>query len=466
MSASVHETDVHASSSRTLIRLAGHAVACQHSVLPDAVRHAAVRCVTDWFAATVPGSCVPPATLLAAALGDEVGSGRACLVPSGVSATMRAAALINGSAAHTIEFDDIYRDALYHPGAPVIAAALAATQGDGATGDRFVRAVVAGYEISTRIGVVVNPAHYDFWHSTGTIGAFGAAAAAGTVFGLDELQMAHALATAATLAAGLQQAFRSDAMSKPIHAGRAAETGVLVARAAAQGVTGALDVLEGPRGFGCAMSRDVDWGLAVADLKTFNITRTTFKNHAACGHTHPALDAALVLHETVGMPPAEIALIEVATYAKALEVTGNADPRTRFEAQFSLPYCVAVALSTGRVRLEAFSSERLRDPAVRALMQNVHLRVDPAAEAAYPRQRSALVRVTLRNGHLVEHLALTRKGDPDNPLSDEELADKFDELVTPVLGREQAGVLLARLRAINELDDPGSLLRGLTGMVS
>jgi len=152
----------------------------------------------------------------------------------------RTVALINGSAAHTVEVDDIYRDGIYHPGAPTIAAAHAL----GFERPNFLRSVIVGYEISTRIGALMGRAHYKYWHNTGTIGCFGGAASAAEILNLDETQFANALATVATFAAGLQQAFRMDSMSKPLHAGRGAEAGVTAALAAREGVTGSLDVLK------------------------------------------------------------------------------------------------------------------------------------------------------------------------------------------------------------------------------
>jgi 2-methylcitrate dehydratase PrpD len=204
--------------------------------LDDAVRHHAVRAVVDWFAACVPGGVMAPATLVAEALSDQIGAGAASLVPSGIRATPQTAALINGTASHTGEFDDSFRDGLYHPGTPTISAALAAAELSGADGARLIAGVVAGYEVSNRIAMAVNPRHYDYWHTTATVGCFGAAAAASVVLDLDAAETAHALATAATMAAGLQQAFRADAMSKPLHSGRAAETGMLAARLAIETV--------------------------------------------------------------------------------------------------------------------------------------------------------------------------------------------------------------------------------------
>lgn len=440
-----------------LRQLAGFVGELRARELPPDVMHAAARCVVDWMAATIPGGVQPPATLFSVALGSEVGTGVAALIPSGQKAGARAAALINGCAAHTIEFDDIYRDALYHPGAPTISAALAIAQERHASGDLFLRSVIAGYELSTRIGVVVQPTHYNFWHTTGTVGTFGAAAAAATVLGLNSEGCAHALATSGTLASGLQQAFRSDSMSKPLHSGHAAETGLMAALAAEQGVTGTLDILEGPRGFGAAMSNNPDFSATLGDVDAFNIRHMTFKNYSACGHTFAAIDAARVLRSQYDLLPTDIEHIEIATYAKALEVAGNRDPHTVFEAQFSLPYCVGVALATGSARLDAFTSERLQDPVVRSLMTRTLLSVDPLADSVYPGQRAATVTVRTKDGRALNFHAPTRKGDPDNPLSDAELSDKFMELVAPITGTTTARDLLAVLWNINSHSDLATL---------
>jgi 2-methylcitrate dehydratase PrpD len=440
-----------------LRQLAGFAVGFRDRPIPADILHAAARCVVDWMAATVPGGLQPPATLLARALAGEMELGAAVLVPSGRHAGARAAALINGCAAHTIEFDDIYRDALYHPGAPTISAALAIAQERRGGGDLFLRAVIAGYELSTRIGAVVQPAHYNFWHTTGTVGTFGAAAAAAIVLGLDAERCAHALATSGTLAAGLQQAFRSHSMSKPMHAGHAAETGLMAALAAEQGVSGTLDILEGPRGFGAAMSDKPDFWRALEHPDAFNIPHMTFKNYSACGHTFAAIDAARELRAAHHLSTTDIDRIEIASYATALEVAGNPNPQTAFEAQFSLPYCVAVTFVTGSARLEAFSADRLRDAAVRSLMTRTVLAVDPKADAAYPRQRAATVVVVTTDGRRLSVHAPTRKGDPDNPLSDAELSDKFMELVAPVTGAGAAGELLATLWNVGSVADVAAL---------
>ncbi len=439
-------------------RFADYAAGLATADLPEDALHAAKRCVVDWFASAIRGGLEPPATLLMEAYADSLGRGSAVLYPSGEKADPMMAALINGAAVHTIEFDDITRDALHHPGAPVISAALALAQAKDGDGNALLRSIIAGYEVSNRLGVAVNPAHYQYWHTTGTIGAFGAATAAAVVLGLNGEKTAHALANAGTLAAGLQQAFRSDAMAKPMHAGHAAQTGVKLALAAEKGVTGALDILEGDVGFGAAMGEDPDWQAAADDLgRSFTITRTTFKNHAACGHTHAAVDGVLALRNEHGLTPERIKRIRAGTFRKALEITGNKNPQTVFEAKFSLPYCAAVALREGRVRMQAFSTELLEDKELRSLMDKVEVTVDEEIEAEFPKRRAARITIETTDGQRFEHYSPTRKGDPDNPLTDDELARKFLELTGAVLGEAGARALLGELWRLDEMTDLSAL---------
>jgi 2-methylcitrate dehydratase PrpD len=414
-------------------RFADWALSFREIPLEEAVLHHARRAVIDWHAALYPGAVVAPATLLEKAFEQELDRGSATLA-LGRKAPPRLAALINGTAAHTVEVDDIFRDGIYHPGAPTIAAARSLTDA--------LRPVVVGYEISTRIGAAMGKAHYKHWHNTGTIGCFGAAAAAAEALDLDRRQFAHALATVTTFAAGLQQAFRMDSMSKPLHAGRAAEAGVEAALMAREGVTGSLDVMAG---FAAAMGDNPDWQRGLATLgKEFHITRMTFKNHACCGHTFAAIDGALELKQRMQIRPDDIEQVEVATYRAGLEVAHYEEPRTPAEGRFSLKYVVASALAHGSVRLAAFEPERLIDRATRDLMQRVKLTVDPELEAAFPAKRAARVAIRAR-GRREELLQPTRIGDPDAPLSDRVLEEKYFELATPVLGERKAKEILKRL---------------------
>ncbi|HJW57859.1 MAG TPA: MmgE/PrpD family protein, partial [Burkholderiaceae bacterium] len=349
----------------------------------------------------------------------------------------------------------IFRDAVYHPGVPTVSAALAVAEDEGSSGRDLLRAVVIGYEISTRIGAAVQPSHYRYFHTTGTVGCFGSAAAAAFLMEPNSKDtMRHALATGASFAAGLQQAFRSDAMTKSLHGGHAAAAGVTAAKGAAAGITGALDILEGEAGFGAALSDSPHWRRATEGLgERYNITQITQKSHGCCGHTFAAIDAVLALRRQLDeLHPSAIRSIAVDTYQAAIDVTGNFEPQSAYQAKFSLPYVICHALLHGSVRLNAFTDSRLADEATRSLMRRVTLASDPAMSSGFPSMRAARVRIATEEGRVLEHTAPYRKGDPEAPLSDAELNDKFDELVAPVIGREPAARLRQKLWQLDRID--------------
>jgi len=241
-----------------------------------------------------------------------------------------------------------------------------------------------------------------------------------------------------------------DSMSKPPHAGRAAEAGVLAAQLGGRGVTGSLDVLEGEIGLGRAMSNGPDWSQAGATLgHDFHITRLTFKNHIGCGHTFAAIDGALEMKQRYDLEVGDIERVQVATYLPALDIACYTHPASANEARFSLGYVVATALAHGSVRLAAYEPSRLEDPVTRALMERMDLAVDPELDAAFPGQRAARVVIHTRDGRRLEHFQPNRKGDPEQPLTDAELEGKFLELASPVIGSERARALLSQIWALD-----------------
>jgi 2-methylcitrate dehydratase PrpD len=311
----------------------------------------------------------------------------------------------------------------------------------------LLRAIVAGYEVSCRIGVAIQPSHYRYWHTTGTVGTFGAATATALALGCDATRIAHAIATAATFAGGIQQAFLSDSMSKPLHPGHAADAGALAAIGAAAGVTGAMDALHGPQGYAAATSQDAgQWAKALDGLdERFAITAMTFKNHGCCGHIFAALDAVLDLRAAHGFAAEDIEAIHVAGYGPTKTICDRPEAATETDCRFSVQYTIGALLVLGGVRIAAFLPEARRNPAIRALMPRVTVSVDEELARGYPAVRAAKVTVTLRDGRVLFRHQPTRKGDPDAPLSDAELSDKFLELAGPVIGAEAAAALLAAL---------------------
>lgn len=439
----------------SLLQSYGHYIAHQgQAALPVDVQHHAKRALLDWTGALIAGGNLPTAVLLRNAYADELvaadgaksadsGSAALCSIAgTAAKAKLRAAAFLNGTLSHLAEYDDIFRDGAYHPASPTISPVVALAESRGMGRNALLKAIVAGYEVSTRIATAVQPSHYRYFHTTGTAGVFGAAAACASLLQLSADAACHAMATAGTFASGLQQAFRSDAMTKPMHGGHAAEVGLSAALAAAAGMTGTPNLLEGEAGFGAAMSDGARWDEALAGLGLdFNITRMTFKNHGCCGHTFPAIDGAAALQTAHGFTAASIQAIRIAGYQASAEVCHYRHPQSAFEAKFSLSYTVAARLVLGRVREQAFLPDALGNSAIATLEDKITVRVDAVCTQAFPRQRSAHVEVELLTGEVFSIHQQTRHGDPDDPLTDEELLDKFFELTEPRIGKTNAQAL-------------------------
>ncbi|MFC5747880.1 MmgE/PrpD family protein [Actinomadura rugatobispora] len=419
--------------------------------MPSAAADAAELALVDWLGVTLGGSTGVPARALLTGLGPLSGASR---LAGGGTAPPPLAALVNGTAAHTLELDDIYAPGLFHPGAPIIAAALAVADQVRASGETLLRAVVTGYEVGCRVATDLGPAHYKHWHTTGTAGSVGAAAAAAEVLGADEDVFAHALALAATMASGLQQTFRSDAMGKPLHAGNAAHAGVVAVALAAGGVTGAADALEGEAGLGAASGAPSRWETCRAPLGSPPaINAVTVKPYPCCGHTFAVIDAVLELRAK-GLTADDVDRLDVATYSTALAVAGIARPRTAAERRFSIPHLASLALLDGAVTAAAIESDR-KAADLRALAEAVRLEADPVFEERFPSRRGARVTAVTRSGKRMTAEVPDRSGSPQNPLPYERVKQKFLDTAAAVIGTRGPRLLaqVGRLRAGGEVVD-------------
>jgi len=417
---------------------------------------AAVRTLVDWFAVAVGGTAAPAAQALRRAFASTRGDVR-LIASHRLSSSAETAALIHGTAAHALELDDIYSPGLYHPGAPTIAAALASAESVGASGAALVRGVIAGIEIGCRIAMDLGPHHYRHWHTTGTAGTIGAAVAATVVRDASLEQVAQAIAIAGTMSAGLQQTFRRDGQAKPLHAGHAAQSGVIAGLGAMEGLTGAPDILEGSSGLAVATGVETTWEASRAPLTTqLCIEDLTVKPYPCCGHTFAAIDAirelrarGVRLHDVIGLT--------VDTYSAALATAGIPMPGKPSEARFSIPFAVVTALHDEQVTRESFVEERVADPRIVDMLPRVTLRAHPDFDDVFPARRGARVTVTLTDGTAIAADAPDRLGSPENPISSEALNAKFDDLVRPSLGADQATRLLKMISSISSLPTVGDL---------
>ncbi|MCW5750845.1 MAG: MmgE/PrpD family protein [Alphaproteobacteria bacterium] len=322
-------------------------------------------------------------------------------------------ALTMGALIHILETDDLHRASVVHPGCVVVPAAYAIARREGAGGRRFLRAVLKGFEACCRVGMGVGPGHYRIWHNTATCGPFGSAYAAGDLIGLDAVQMVHALGNAGTQSAGLWEFLATGAMSKHLHAGRAAEAGVIAADLARLGFTGPPAILEGPKGLFAGACPDPRPEAVLAEPEQpWQLCLTSIKPWPSCRHTHPAIDAALELSARIA--PEMVARVEVETYRAAIDVCDRPVANSEYEGKFSLQHCVATALTDGRVDFASFAPEaraRLGDLAAR-----VELRLSEPYASAYPRAWGSAVQVTMRDGNVLRAARQHAKGDPEAPL--------------------------------------------------
>ena len=259
--------------------LANFVVKTTFDDLPKEVREHAKLCVLDWLGAALAGCREPPAKIITSIIRKIGGKEESGIIGTNIRTSCVNAALANGIIGHAVEMDDIHQEAIIHPAAPVLPVALAVAERDNANGKDLITAIVVGYEVEIRIGRTINPSHYQFWHTTGTCGAFGAAAAAGKLLGLDEKSMVYAFGIAGTTAAGLVEVFGT--MSKPLNPGRAAMDGVLAAMLAKEGLTSSTEILEAEGGYLRATAKEFNVEEIIENLgKNFGIINNIFKRHA------------------------------------------------------------------------------------------------------------------------------------------------------------------------------------------
>jgi 2-methylcitrate dehydratase PrpD len=438
--------------------------AAKYEDLPPNVVADTRRAILDWLGSALAGSLEPPARFVQHVV-TRLGTSNEATVFSARRASAAGAALANGVASHILELDDIHKGSTIHGAAPIIPAALAVAEREHSNGQAFLLAVTLGYEAALRIGEAVNPDHYRFWHPTGTAATFGAAVAAGSLLGLDAAQMLDALGTAGTQAAGLWEFNADGAMSKHLHPGKAAFNGVLAADLAAAGFTGATRILEGERGFFRAMARTFDAARVTANLgETWKISENCYKMHSCCGHTHSAIDVALELRPRARS--SEIAGIEIETYGPGYEIVKEMNPRTPYAGKFSLAYCVGAALVDGRVGLEQFSQERfgpngVRHSVISSLLQRTRVIVADDLTAKYPAAWPTRIAIQLAEGTVLRGASDFPRGNPENPVTTEELEAKFVALVAPRFGNDVAQRGVELVRGIEACSDIGLPFRDL-----
>jgi 2-methylcitrate dehydratase PrpD len=410
--------------------LAGWVSRLRYADLPPRTREVVRIVLLDTLGCGVYGYTTPWAKMLLKwARPDAPGKGEATVWgESAPSLRASDAALVNGTSVHAFELDD-YHQAKLHPGAVVIPAAVAMAEKLGSNGEQLVTAIAAGYEVMIRTSLALNPsaARLRGWHLTGVCGPFGAAAACASLMGLNEEQTAWALGLGGTQGAGLW-AFNADGtMSKRLHAGKAAHSGVLAAELAQLGFTGPTQIYEfHDGGVLKAFSDASDPAPLTRDLgKVFHLDTISIKPYSCCGSTHSYVDAALELRRKLGTPWDAKRPVRVGM-AKVVDVQCGFDyvPSSALNAQMSLRYIVAAALTEGQALPPQFSDAKIADPGLTAFARRIQCEHDPALDKLYPARFAAWVAAE-SNGKWERVDVLDPLGSAANPVDAKGVVEKF-----------------------------------------
>ncbi|MHA1114304.1 MAG: MmgE/PrpD family protein [Alphaproteobacteria bacterium] len=445
--------------------LAALAADTVHDDLDEAARRAVRRHTLDTVGACLAGAGQPVTRLAGSVLAEFAGTGNAPIPGTARRADALTAAYLTGAAGHGLEVDDGARAASTHPGVVVVPPLLAAVTLDAYDGKQLLAAIAVGYEVALRVGEGIHPAsRRRGFHNTSVAGVFGAAAAVGSLRGLDAATMEQAFGIAASSAAGLFAFLHGGGEIKRLHPGHAAREGLLAVLLAERGMTGPAGVLEVRDGVFAAFSGDKDRAALVAPPSArggWAVTRCYVKPYACCRHLHAAVDAVrdIVLGEKIAAE--DIASVEVGTYAIAADhaETGWDDMAS---AQMSFPFVLANAMLGNDLGLAEFGDEARADGRRHALCAKVRIATDAECDADYPDKRAAKTRLTTTAGTVHERYVPEPYGAPANPMSDAALTAKFHGLADPVLGADKAALIEKMVMAMETLSDAAALAEATT----
>ncbi len=439
--------------------------------IPTEVRARARELALDFLAVVARASLAPSSAMIRNAARALSTQGPCAVIGAGYTLAPQAAALANGGTAHAIEMDDVTELSSLHPGVVVFPAALAMAQATEASGAAFLTSAILGYEVIGRLGNAINvKSHYaQGFHPTATCGTFAAAAIAARLLRLSAERATHALAIAGSMAAGSMQYMDNGSLVKRMHPGMAAHAGIVAALMAAEGITGPREIFEGAHGFLHAYSDTTHPERILAGLgAVWEVSETAIKPHSCCRHNHAAIDALLDVVNAHDLVADQIAAIRVEIPASSIPIVAEPhaikhDPRSVVDAQFSLPYALAVAARFRRALLPEYREEAIFDPGVRRLLGVVECRPAADLDAVFPATWPARVAVELHDGRCFAAAAANAKGSPRNPLGAAELRAKVHGLLDGIVSSAAAASLIDAAERIDDLPRVDALVAPLLG---
>lgn len=434
--------------------LAGYVVDSDVAAIPADVRNEAKRALLNYLGCALGGSIEPALDVAVETLAPFSGERTAAVLGRREQFDPLHAALLNGIGSHVHEYDDTLPKNYIHPSVPVASALFAYASANPVSGEDFVHAFVLGFEVESRIGNAVYPAHYEAgWHITSTTGVFGAAAAVGKLLGLSARQMVWTFGLAATQAAGIREMFGS--MAKSFQPGRAAQNGYTAALLGRAGFTAGERALEGPRGFAAVTAARYDLDKVVVGLgQDFDLRANAYKPYACGLVVHPAIDGCSQLHREHRPRAEDIAAVRLRVAPLVLDLCNKRTLTRALETKYSIYHAAAIGLVRGKGGLQEFTDAALRDPDLE------HVRsVTTAIADSSISEDQVHIEVRLRDGRTLTRFVEQSLGNVHRPLSDEQLAEKFLDQAVLALPRPQVESLIDQCRRIDTLADAGELAR-------
>jgi 2-methylcitrate dehydratase PrpD len=383
----------------------------------------------------------------------EMGRGEGVIIGTRAKAPHLYAALANGTSSHATELDDVDNEASLHPGVAVFPSALATGEMVRAPGKNFILAVVLGYEVMVRLGRALGPenSYKRGFHPTGTCGTFGSSVASSKILGLREEGFLNAIGISGSQASGSMEYLAQGAWTKRFHAGWAAHSGMVAALLSQKGFTGPSSMIEGRDGFLHAYSNGADPSRVLEGIgSNFEILRTSVKPHACCRYMQPPIDGVLKIVNENNLRPEQVEKIKVGVlragaHLVAEPIESKVEPQSIVDAQFSMPFGAAVAVVHRKAGLKEFQLSVIQSQSVREVMKRVECIIDPDLERTFPKQWRATAEILTKEGKRYFTTIDYPKGDPENPLSWEELIERFHDLTGRIMTKDR------RLKIVDEV---------------
>ena len=434
-------------------QLSEYILSTSYADIPDEVKRYAKLCLFDWLGVTLGALNEEIAPILIGCVEEMGGKSQATIIGKGIKTNVLFAALVNGSISHALDYDDTIAGSFIHPSVCLAPAVMAVGEHLKISGKELITAFSIGFEIASRLGAAAGVSHYKHgWHATSTMGRFGAVAGTAKLLNLKLAEIINAFGVAGTQISGLREVFGT--MCKPFNAGKAAMDGVLSVYLAKRGFDSSKRIFEGKYGIGRVFAPKADANKLLDGLGTeYQITGVAFKRYASALATHSTIEAIKEIKEKEHLTAQDVLKIDIELGKLPLSVIDNKEPKRVLEAKFSIYHCAALAFIKGSAGHHMFTKEKLNDPELADFRKKVKTELNPDFS-----KFETKVRITTTDGSHFERYIPKPKGSPENPMTFEEMKDKFKGLVYPVLSEEKARQIFYKIQDLEELVDISELI--------